>query len=377
MRIAILCPSFGEYGGIGRIATALGNEFRCCGHDVVLVCRPGAAVHGIWSDVPRLEIPMHQLPRRWRHFGRQARLVATLIRTLPRLRRFLAEQRVDVLLMLGISTFAPVALGVSRWVPVVVSLQGGEPDGRFAAHPRVFGQLLARAAAVTACAASLAREARQLSPAVTARLQVIPNGVDVEQFSGGALAESGQPYVLAAGRFTRQKGFDVLLEAAATVEAVRRGRVQILLAGDGAEDASLRQQAARLGLSDGVRFIGPVDAERMRTLYQGACAVAVPSRWEGLPLVCLEAMASGRAVVASRVDGIPDAVVEGKTGLLVPPDDPEALAHALDTLLADPGHAERLGAAGARRAREGFAWPHVAGNYLTVLARAARSRRSS
>src|SRR5206468_318440 len=74
--------------------------------------------------------------------------------------------------------------------------------------------------------------------------------------------------------------------------------------------------------------------------------VACPSRWEGLPLVCLEAMASGRAVVASRVDGIPDAVGDGETGLLVPPEDPVALAGALRALLEDGARRERLGARG-------------------------------
>src|SRR5207247_1406351 len=69
------------------------------------------------------------------------------------------------------------------------------------------------------------------------------------------------------------------------------------------------------------------------SLYRGARLVVCPSRWEGLPLVCLEAMASGRAVVASRVDGIPDAVSDGETGLLVQPEDPVALAGALRALL--------------------------------------------
>jgi glycosyltransferase involved in cell wall biosynthesis len=376
MRIVILCPSFGEYGGIGRIATALGNEFRSLGHELGLVCRPGVAVEGSWAAVPRLEIPMHQLPRRWRHLRRQARLAATLLRTLPRLRAFLEEVHADVLLMLGISTFAPLALGASRWLPVVVSLQGGEPDGRFAAHPQVFRWLLSRAAGVTACATSLALDAERLHAGVGSRLEVVPNGVDVEKFAGGVPYDHERPYALAAGRFTRQKGFDVLIEAAATLEAVRGGQVHVLLAGDGAEEASLRQRVARLGLTHGIRFLGPVDAEGLPALYRGARAVAVPSRWEGLPLVCLEAMASGRAVVASRVDGIPDAVIDGETGLLVPPDDPAALARALDALLADPAWANRLGAAGARRARECFAWSTIARRYLTVLERAVRPDRS-
>jgi glycosyltransferase involved in cell wall biosynthesis len=258
---------------------------------------------------------------------------------------------------------------------VVVSLQGGEPDGRFTAHPRIFRRLLARASGVTACASSLALAALRLAPETASRLEVIPNGVDIQRFSKGAPYLHERPYVLAAGRFTRQKGFDVLIDAAARIQAIRGGRVSVLLAGDGAEEARLRQHVAELGLGGAVSFLGPADAEAMRALYRGARVVAVPSRWEGLPLVCLEAMASGRAVVASRVDGIPDAVIDRETGLLVPPDDAAALASALDALLADSAWTERLGAAAAQRACDGFAWPTVSRRYLAVLARAKAASR--
>jgi glycosyltransferase involved in cell wall biosynthesis len=265
-------------------------------------------------------------------------------------------------------------LAAARRLPVVVSLQGGEPDGCFAAHPRVFRALLNRAAAVTACATSLLGQARQLAPAAGPRLTVVPNGVDVDRFASGASHRHPRPYLLAAGRFTRQKGFDVLLEAAAQMQAVRSAHVDVLIAGDGAEEDRLRRLVEQHRLATNVHFLGAVDAERMATLYRGALAVVVPSRWEGLPLVCLEAMASGRPVVASAVDGIPDAVLDGQSGLLVPPDDASALADALERLVDDPALADRFGAAGAQRAREIFAWPGIAARYLAVFARAAASR---
>ncbi|HWP65224.1 MAG TPA: glycosyltransferase family 4 protein [Candidatus Limnocylindria bacterium] len=374
MRPAILCPSFGEYGGIGRIADALIREFRAAGHSVSLICRPGAAASEASKGIPRLAIPMHQLPRRWGHLARHARLARTLWQTVPRIRGFLRAEEADVLFHLAISTYAPVALAMTSSLPVVVSLQGGEPNGRFAAHPGLFRHLLLRAAAVTACATSLAREAARLAPAITGRLSVVPNGVAVDRFTGAPPFAHPRPYLLAAGRFTRQKGFDVLIRAAAEVDAVRSGRVDVLLAGDGAEEAALRALVAQHELVGRVSFLGPVDETRMAALYRGARAVVVPSRWEGLPLVCLEAMASGRPVVASRVDGIPDAVVDEETGLLVPPEDAPLLARALERVLVAPAWAEQLGEAGARRARDAFAWPGIARRYLDVFARAAASR---
>jgi glycosyltransferase involved in cell wall biosynthesis len=375
VRIALLCPSLGEYGGIGRIAEALAREFRAAGHEVAFVSRPRRTPGALPSPPEHLEIPMHQLPRRWHHLARQARLAATLLGTLPRLRAFLCDRRMDVLLVLSISTYAPLALAASRWLPIVVSLQGGEPDGRFTAHPRIFRLLLVRAAAVTACASSLGRQALSLAPQITGRLDVVPNGVDLQRFSDVAPYVHERPYVLAAGRFTPQKAFDVLIDAAGRVPAIRSGRAAVLIAGDGAEEDRLRRRVSELGLDDAVSFLGPVDAAGMSALYRGATMVAVPSRWEGLPLVCLEAMASGRAVVASRVDGIPDAVLDGETGVLVPPDDAGALAGALDSLLGDGAWTERLGAAGMRRVRETFAWPIVAHQYLGVLARATAGSR--
>jgi glycosyltransferase involved in cell wall biosynthesis len=94
-----------------------------------------------------------------------------------------------------------------------------------------------------------------------------------------------------------------------------------------------------------------------------------------LPLVCLEAMASGRAIVASRVDGIPDAVADGETGLLVPRDDPEKLAEALIALLSDPARCARFGERAREVVQREFTWETVADRYLRTLAEAAVSPR--
>jgi glycosyltransferase involved in cell wall biosynthesis len=193
---------------------------------------------------------------------------------------------------------------------------------------------------------------------------VIPNGVDGAAFAAAAPWPHPRPYVLAVGRLVPQKGFDVLLAALARLDH----DVDCLIAGDGPERDALVALRARLGLERRVEFLGTIGPDRLPALYRGATLVACPSRWEGLPLVCLEAMAAGRAVVASAVDGIPDAVVADTTGLLVPRDAPAALATALARLLAAPDVRARMGAAAATRAREEFAWPRVTAAYLDELA---------
>jgi len=103
-----------------------------------------------------------------------------------------------------------------------------------------------------------------------------------------------------------------------------------------------------------VTFLGNCDAGRVRRLLAGAAALVVPSTYEGMPLVVLEAMAAGVPVVASAVSGIPEVVVDGETGWLVPPEDPPALGWALEDVLARPQEARRRGEAGRHRVDERY-----------------------
>jgi glycosyltransferase involved in cell wall biosynthesis len=142
-------------------------------------------------------------------------------------------------------------------------------------------------------------------------------------------------------------------------------------AGDGAERAALEAQRAALGLDARVRFLGRVDD--VAELLAGADVCVMPSRHEGLGVAALEAMAAGVPVVASRVGGLPEAVVDGATGCLVAPDDASALADALGRLVADRDLRRALGAAGAARVRARFSMDAMAAGTLAVYRRLAES----
>ena len=114
-------------------------------------------------------------------------------------------------------------------------------------------------------------------------------------------------------------------------------------------------------------FLGALDGAAVAALFRGAALVACPSRWEGMPLVALEAMAAGRAVVASDVDGLPDCITDGASGVLVPAEEPRMLARAIGALLDDPARAARLGAAARTRVAAEFTWPPLAKRYLALL----------
>ena len=197
--------------------------------------------------------------------------------------------------------------------------------------------------------------------------EVIPNGIALYAPTSAPWTHP-RPYVLAIGRHVPQKGFDVVLRAVAELGQTSQGEFDLLLAGDGPEQAALRTLAEELGLAERVRFVGRVEHAQALALFAGCLFFVLPSRHEPFGLVNLEAMAAGKAVVASRVGGVPEIVVDEETGLLIPAEDVSALAGALARLAGDPGLRGRFGAAGHRRA-ELFAWPTVVERYLAVYER--------
>jgi glycosyltransferase involved in cell wall biosynthesis len=154
---------------------------------------------------------------------------------------------------------------------------------------------------------------------------------------------------------------------------------RLLIAGDGEHREALERRAAELGLGASVRFLGRCGAGRVRGLLRGARALVVPSIYEGMPLVVLEAMEAGLPVIASRVSGIPEVVADEeageRTGWLVPPEDPERLAAALAEALGDPGEARRRGEAGRRRVENEFRPAHAAARWRRAVSEVLRDDR--
>jgi glycosyltransferase involved in cell wall biosynthesis len=165
----------------------------------------------------------------------------------------------------------------------------------------------------------------------------------------------GARVLLAVSRLVEQKGLDIAVRALARVRERHPDAVLVVL-GEGPERARLE--------GDGVYLLG---REGDVAAWYGRAELLVhPARWEGFGLALLEAMLAGLPVVATRVSSIPEIVVDGETGLLLPPDDDEALAAAVDRVLADPDLARRLGEAGLRRAREEFSVDRMAGATMDV-----------
>ena len=190
------------------------------------------------------------------------------------------------------------------------------------------------------------------------KIVVIPNGVDLGRFRNGAMAAPvsltelpAGPILGSVGRLSPKKGQATLLEAAALVLR-RRPDAAFVLAGDGPQRAELGAHAERLGLNGQLRFLGLL--EDPVPLLARMSVFVLPSHMEGMSNALLEAMAAGRPVVATDVGGNREVVLDGVTGLLVPPRDSGRLAAALLALLEDPARAVRMGAAGRARVHAHF-----------------------
>lgn len=208
------------------------------------------------------------------------------------------------------------------------------------------------------------------------RISVVPCGVDLDHFSpdGPCAPRAPRPHrVLSVGRLVERKGLDTLLAALAHLpdtELVVAGGPALAGLDLDPDVSRLRSQARRAEVADRVRFLGRVGRAELPALVRSADVVASVPWYEPFGMVPLEAMACAVPVVASGVGGLVDTVVDGVTGLLVPPRDAGALAEALAGLLADPALRATLGHAGARRARARYGWPKVAVTTLGAYARA-------
>jgi glycosyltransferase involved in cell wall biosynthesis len=318
-----------------------------------LVCTPEVE-RALRGDVPEdVEVTPLRL--------RRPRQVAAAID----LARLLRSRRIDILHshLFYASLFAS-PLGRLCGVPVIIETphvrehwRHGWLKGRFVVD-RLVGRFVDRYIAVSEANARYLVEQKGL-PA--RKITVIHNGCDIGRFDPRLAPSPGlrerlgigpaDPVLLVLGRLEPQKGHRVLLDA--LPEVLRRfPRTRLVCVGEGTLQGELESHARRLGVSGAVHFAGyQADVASWLAL---ADLTVLPSFYEGLPLAAIESLAAGRAIVATDVDGTPEVVVDGQTGLLVPPGDATRLSHAVCRLLGDPDERLRLGQAGRARASARF-----------------------
>ncbi len=317
---------------------------RAHGHRCVLVAPPGSAAG---TEAQRRGFETHAV-----------RLSSDLdLRSVLALRRELKRSAPDLVhLHTGRATWLGGIAAWSAGIPAITTRRMDRRVSRGLRTKLVYGTFVRRAAAI--------------SPAVTrclleggvdaTRIRVIPSSVDpsrivVKRSRADVRAELGAAaedvVLVALGTLVERKGLDVLVDAMSRL-AGKDVHPRLWIAGHGDMRDALQRQIDSAGLSERVRLLGR--REDVGDLLGAADVFVLPSRAEGLGVAALEAMGAGLPVIASRVGGLAEAVVDGRTGTLVPPGDAVALAEALARAVRDPDERSSMGRAGRERVASSF-----------------------
>ena len=205
----------------------------------------------------------------------------------------------------------------------------------------------------------------------------IHNGVDGEKFQIRNRQQARQRcglqdaehVIVCVGRLSHEKGQDVLLQALPALDSLAKRQVKLVFVGGGNTEATLRKMASDLGIESRVVFTGMIRPDEIPQWIDASDVLCLPSRREGCPNAVLEALASGRPVVASHIGGVPE-LINGNNGVLVPADNPASLANGLYSALERPWDAQEL-----RNTVEHLSWDEVAGRYYEVLQKAVAEQR--
>ena len=355
-------------GGISRVVVSLAEGLGAAGAEVsVIVHQTGCELDGEAANVARL-VDLGRVP---------------LERAIVRLARHAVGERPDVLIAASWHAVAAALVAKLWWrerVPLWVRLDNMHSLQRKHARAKhrllldAIRRLAPRADRIIAVSREVADDFTRLAPRSARTLRVIENPVPIDRIEalaragagGGARPTRGRKRVIAVGSLTYNKNHAALVHA--FVRLLARQDAELVVLGAGPEHDQLATLARRLGVRDRVRLEGRV--ANPYPWIANADVLAVTSRWEGMPLVLAEAMACGTPVVSVGCPGGPREVLgNGRFGRIVPMDQPEALAHAIDTTLREPVDRARLRA----RARH-YAQARAIERHLALLEEMRRDR---
>lgn len=370
-------------GGAGMVSKFLARELVARGHHVDVVT---TWFEGLEPRTVEGNLTIHRLRSRRKKMGQSnpVEMISYVLTALPWILLRLPK-RPDVIMSYHSIPSGLVGFPLSiLWrVPHIVQFHGGDVPGWLPGVLSTYHRctlwlnrwVVYQAAAAVAVSDGLRDLAQPSFP--KRRLGTLANGVDLDVFrppAAGRGGRTGPTRLFFVGRVTVQKGVDVLLKALADA-AVRALDWHLDLAGDGPQLEEYKAQAADLGITERITFHGWLTREQVRPLFDTADVLVLPSRYEGMPIVVLEAMGCGLPVIATDIPGTRELIQEGETGHLVPVEDAAALAKALARLLSDPGARLAIGARARAEAEAKWSWAARARELEELSLKAIEERR--
>lgn len=352
-------------GGIEVLLDQLLPALTERGHQITLLTSAHASDqdevsvrHGIVSNRTRLGVALIR------------RDPGLLSRERQRVKRLVAELRPDLIHAHDTGPNLWAVVKAAPAAPIVTTMHIGVSKTGVGSAASIT-ELLRACSWVTGVSENAVAEVLAAEPSLRDRTSVIENGVVLPPPTD---RRPRRGRILCLGRLVPQKGFDLVLRALAMV-ATEIPEAHVVLAGDGAERASLEALTADLGLTGRVEFLGAVTHADVADLLAEAQVVALPSRYEGQPIAALEAGAAGRPIISTAVDGLSAVVVDGVTGLIVPPEDVQALAVGLGRLLVDPQWCDTLGASARALIEAKFSFTRCVDAYDDLYRRLAKTHQ--
>ncbi|MDP2939175.1 MAG: glycosyltransferase family 4 protein [Candidatus Omnitrophota bacterium] len=239
----------------------------------------------------------------------------------------------------------------------------------------IFNKILKRADYITSCSQNLLDDAKRCVPEIKDKSTIIPNGVNPEMFKSKDKYHHPRPYIFSLGRLQSiQKGFDILLISFR--EILDRGYdIDLIIAGQGNHFKELKHFAGLLKMDERVFIIESKNRKEVINFFNSCEFFVLPSRIEPFGIVNLEAMAAGKAIVATDAGGVPEIVKDGINGVLVKPKDDKSLAQGMMRLLDNAEFRNRLGENGRRMVKD-YSWERIADRYLEVYRKVLNDRHN-
>lgn len=381
MNIAIIAHAYlPELGGTQEVIRGLSKSLQAKSHNVIVIAfsmretsRPPEVIDGVrvfWLRVPFLILP----PRGAKGFLKVFSLFFLLPAALIRLQKIFKENNIQVINVhfTGVNAFCVWLLSYFTGLKYILTLHGFNlqalaflKGAYYSIVSLIYRMILNRAIFISACSKALLEDAIARVPSIKGKSGVISNGINLEEFERNGAPLVNYPYILSLGRLQSPfKGLDVLLFALKRL--CEQGiDTRLVIAGEGVDRLNYQKLCELLNLKDNVYFFGKANREEAVNLFKNCEFFVMPSRIEPFGIVNLEAMAAGKAVLATKTGGIPEVVDNGVNGLLVAPCNDEALAIGIEKLLKDKQLRNRLGENGRKKIEEqGFSWAITADKYL-------------